>query len=116
MLTDGDEGKKTLGGGLVHGPVMNNPLLTGMLSHCRPPRFGGKAEDWQQFRRDWLEYVKMLQWTAPGQDLPDALLLQALKQNLDEETQRDLRRKKEKIHSSHMHNTGQNWKENLRWI
>ena len=75
---------------------MMNPLVIGLLSQCRPPKFGGNVEDWQQFRRDWAGYIQILQLTAPGEELPDTLLLQALKQSLDEETQRDLQRRKER--------------------
>ena len=78
----------------VGGNVLLNPLLSQIVGQLSKPKFGGKVDDWPQFYKDWTEYVRILRSLMPNQ-LPDCILLQALKGCLDENTKKELQRKKE---------------------
>ena len=75
------------------GNLAVNPILGQILGAMVRPHFSGRVEDWQQFAKDWLEYVKVLtSMVPPGQEMPDILLLQALKGCLDEITRQELQK------------------------
>jgi len=74
---------------------MFNPMLNNLFTQLKAPQFTGKAEDWQNFKKEWLKYLNLLKSSTPGGQLPDNVLLQALKSSLDTQTQRILVKREE---------------------
>ena len=75
----------TLGG-------LMNPVLLQILGNISQPKFTGKSDDWEQFAKDWQEYIRVISTLVPGGSLPDVLLLQVLKGCLDEATKKELQK------------------------
>ena len=74
------------------GNLALNPIFAQILGTMVPPKFSGLADDWQQFAKEWQEYVRVLGTIAVGGELPDVLLLQALKGCLDDATKKELQK------------------------
>ena len=77
---------------LGFGNMAMNPILVQILGAMGQPKFSRKSDDWQQFAKDWQEYIRVLATLAPGGEVPDVILLQALKGCLDEATKNELQK------------------------
>ena len=66
-------------------PVMGvgHPLLTEALWASRVQKVSGRAEDFEEFERQWQFHLKIMHGASPG-TLPDAIVLMNLKKFLDE--------------------------------
>ena len=62
------------------------------LSQQSKPKFSGKAHEWQQFGREWEQFMRLQDSLG---DTPDETKLALLKTCLDETTQKDLQRRME---------------------
>ena len=65
-------------------PVMGvaHPLLSEALRASRVKKFSGRAEDFEEFEREWQFHLKIMHGASPG-TLPDAVVLMNLKNFLD---------------------------------
>ena len=60
-----------------------NPLLSEALRASRVRKFSGKAEDFEDFEREWVFHLKLMHGASQGV-LPDAVVLMTLRNYLDE--------------------------------
>lgn len=60
-----------------------SPLLSEALRASRVRKFSGRAEDFEDFEREWTFHLKLMHGASQG-TLPDAVVLMTLKNYLDE--------------------------------
>ena len=60
-----------------------NPLVSEALRASRVRKFSGKAEDFEDFEREWQFHLKLMHGASQG-ELPDAVVLITLKNYLDD--------------------------------
>ena len=100
MVSDRDESANSIP---THGPSMTtstmyaayDPAIGKVLGDMGKPKFSGKAEDWQKFKMGWERHVAILTESSPSKNLPDLILLEALKGSLDPHTQKLLEKGQE---------------------
>ena len=68
------------GGGFMG---FTNPLISEALKNSRVKKFSGRAEDFEEFERQWNFHLKLMASASQG-DLPDALVLMTIKNFIDD--------------------------------
>ena len=78
-------GGPPMGMGIAPQPVMGvaHPMLSEALLHSRIKKFSGRAEDFEQFEKEWNFYLRLMYGASNG-PLADSVVLMSLKGYLDE--------------------------------